>query len=167
MRGPHILGGSLGLVALFGFTGCGRLPGRPTPADIELKPSAVRDFAVIYGQNCAGCHGQDGRGNCSLALNNPEYLAIADDDVIRQVISRGTPGTMMPAFASQAGGTLANEQIEVLVHEIRARWGSAEILRSRFRPAYASSEKGDPARGALSYGQFCESCHGSDGKGTS
>ena len=60
-------------------------PGKPTSADVELKPEEVHDFAVLYRQNCAGCHGQDGKGNTALGLANPVYLAIASDDTIRRV----------------------------------------------------------------------------------
>ena len=66
--------------------GC-RPPGKPTSADIELKPEEVRDFAVLYRLNCAGCHGQDGKGNTALALANPVYLAIASDDTIRSTLA--------------------------------------------------------------------------------
>ena len=71
------------LAALSLCAGC-RPPGKPTSADIELKPDEVRDFAALYKQNCAGCHGEDGKGNTALALANPVYLTIASDDTIRQ-----------------------------------------------------------------------------------
>ena len=99
-----------------------RLPGKPTAAEVELKPEQVRDFAILYSQNCAGCHGQDGQGSAALGLANPIYLAIASDDTIRRVTAHGIPGTLMPAFAKSSGGTLTDEQIEVLVREMRARW---------------------------------------------
>ena len=47
------------LVAL--AAGCDRLPGRPRRADRPLRPSQVMDFATLYGENCAGCHGTEGR----------------------------------------------------------------------------------------------------------
>ena len=59
--------------------GC-RPPGKPTAEDIQLKPEQVRDFAVLYKQNCSGCHGRDGQGSAALGLANPIYLAIASDD---------------------------------------------------------------------------------------
>src|SRR4026209_315452 len=71
--------------------GC-RPPGKPTEADVELKPDEVRDFATLYQQNCAGCHGQDGKGNTTLPLANPVYWSIASDDTIRRVIASGVRG---------------------------------------------------------------------------
>src|ERR1700694_1352302 len=90
------------VAALSLCAGC-RPPGKPTSADIELKPAEVRDFAVLYRQNCAGCHGQDGKGNTALALANPVYLAIESDDTIRHATASGIRGSLMPAFAKSSG----------------------------------------------------------------
>jgi len=144
-----------------------RPPGKPTAADIELNPSQVRDFAFLYRQNCAGCHGQDGQGNGALALANPVYLAIASDETIRRVTASGVPGTLMPAFARSAGGTLTDEQIEILVRDMRAHWARPMEALGANPPPYLATEPGDPNRGAPAFGTFCAGCHGPDGKGTS
>jgi mono/diheme cytochrome c family protein len=142
-----------------------RPPGKPTAADIELKPGQVRDFAILYRQNCAGCHGRDGQGNAALGLANPVYLAIASDETIRRVTARGIPGTLMPAFAQSSGGTLTDDQIEILVREIRARWARPTEALGATPPPYSPSEPGDAIRGAAAYGIFCARCHGNEGKG--
>src|ERR1700679_88118 len=90
------------LLAALAFCGGCHPPGKPTDADIELKPAEVRDFTALYQLNCAGCHGQDGKGSGALALANPIYLAIADDDVIRYATASGVRGSLMPAFAKSA-----------------------------------------------------------------
>ena len=154
------------IMALLSCLGCGRLPGKPTAADVELEPRQVRDFAALFRQNCSGCHGEDGRGNGALALNNPTYLAIANDDTLRRATSYGVPGTLMPAFLQSAGGTLTDEQVEILVREMRARWNRPEELGNATPPPYAASTSGDLSRGAEAYAIFCASCHGSDGRGT-
>jgi len=159
---PYV-GGYIWAIALLLCAGC-QPPGKPTAADIELKPEEVRDFAVLYQQNCAGCHGQDGKGNTALALANPVYLAIASDDTIRRVTASGIRGSLMPAFAKSSGGTLTDEQIEILVHEMRARW--AFVTETLGVPPYAANKPGDAARGAQAYATFCASCHGPEGKGT-
>jgi mono/diheme cytochrome c family protein len=156
---------SFAIVALLVCAGC-RPPGKPTQADIELKPEEVRDFALLYKQNCAGCHGQDGKGNAALALANPVYLAIANDDTIRRVTAAGIRGSQMPAFAKSAGGTLTDEQIEILVHEIRTRWAKPNEVLAPGPPPYAVDEPGNAQRGAGAYGTFCAGCHGPEGKGT-
>jgi cytochrome c oxidase cbb3-type subunit 3/ubiquinol-cytochrome c reductase cytochrome c subunit len=156
---------ALSLVALLLGAGC-RPPGKPSEADIELKPGEVRDFAVLYKQNCAGCHGQDGKGNTALALANPIYLAIASDDVIRRMTAIGVKGSLMPAFARNAGGTLTDEQIDILVRDIRTRWAKPNDLLGASPPPYAAEETGDAQRGAGVYATFCAGCHGLEGRGT-
>src|SRR5215471_6013071 len=94
--------------ALLLWLGC-QPPGKPTAADIELKPEEVRNFAALYQQNCAGCHGQDGKGNTALALANPVYWSIATDDTIRRVTASGIRGSLMPGFAKSAGGALTDQ----------------------------------------------------------
>jgi len=145
--------------------GC-RPPGKPTSADIELKPEEVRDFAVLYRLNCAGCHGQDGKGNTALALANPVYLAIASDDTIRRVTAAGVRRSLMPAFAKSAGGTLTDEQIEILTREMRARWAKPKEVLGANPPSYAATEGGNATKGAGAYATFCAGCHGPDGRGT-
>jgi mono/diheme cytochrome c family protein len=155
----------IGLVALLLCGGC-RPPGKPTEADIELKPEEVHDFARLYGQNCAGCHGQDGKGNTALALANPVYLAIASDDTIRRATAVGIRGSLMPAFARSAGGTLTDEQIDILVREMRGRWAKPNEVVGANPPPYAAEVAGDAQRGAGAYATFCASCHGPEGRGT-
>jgi cytochrome c oxidase cbb3-type subunit III len=145
--------------------GC-RPAGRPNSGDIVLNPAEVSDFAVLYGQNCAGCHGQDGKGNVALALANPVYLAIASDDTIRHAAAAGVPGSLMPAFAKSAGGTLTDKQIEILVHDMRAHWAMPQATLGATPPPYAAKEPGDARRGARAYTIFCADCHGPEGKGT-
>jgi len=146
--------------------GCDRLPGKPTAADVELEPRQLRDFAVLFRQNCSGCHGPDGRGNGTLALNNPTYLAIASDDVLRRATSYGIRGMLMPAFLKSAGGTLTAEQVQILIREMRARWSKPGEVGNAKPPPYAAGTPGDLTRGAEAYAIFCASCHGSDGRGT-
>jgi cytochrome c oxidase cbb3-type subunit 3/ubiquinol-cytochrome c reductase cytochrome c subunit len=150
------------LAAILLCAGC-RPPGKPTEADVELKPDEVSDFAILYRQNCAGCHGQDGKGNTTLALANPVYWSIASDDTIRRVIASGVRGSLMPAFAKSAGGTLTDQQVQILVREMRAHWAN---VKESGAPPYAATEPGDAVRGAASYATFCARCHGPEGKGT-
>ena len=54
---------AIALLATTTLSGCDSLPGRPNPADVPLRPSAIADFSQLYSENCAGCHGADGKGN--------------------------------------------------------------------------------------------------------
>jgi cytochrome c oxidase cbb3-type subunit III len=154
---------AVGLSAL--LCGCASAPGRPVPGDEPVVPSEVTDFKVLYGENCAGCHGNNGKGGAAIALADPVYLAIADDAVVRHATADGISGTSMPAFAQNAGGMLTDKQIDALVQGTRERWGQPDVLRDANPPPYSSSEPGDPSRGLLAYAQFCSSCHGAGGRG--
>ena len=146
--------------------GCDRLPGKPTLADVDIKPSDVRDFALLYRENCAGCHGQDGKGNGALAVASPVYLAIVSDDTLRHATALGVPGTLMPPFAKSAGGMLNDEQINILVSGMRSRWAKPDALKGMTPPPYAASSPGYKERGNEVFATFCAACHGPDGKGT-
>ena len=56
------------------------------------------DFAELYGQSCAGCHGTDGRLGAARPLNDPVYLALVPQDRLRVIIAQGVPGTAMPGL---------------------------------------------------------------------
>ena len=140
-------------------------PGRP-PADSQaIPPDKIMDFGFLYAGNCAGCHGQDGKGGAAIGLGDPVYLAIADDATIRRVTADGVPGTAMPAFAQHSGGMLTDDQINAIVRGIRTRWAQPDALRGLDVPPYAAAGPGDPKRGADVYGVYCSSCHGADGHG--
>lgn len=147
------------------FAGCNSLPGIPTQADYPLRPSAVTDYSELYTENCAGCHGIDGKFGAAFALNNPVYLSIVDDKTLTNIIARGVDGTAMPPFAESAGGSLTDNQIAIIAHGIRQRWSGGGTPAGA--PPYAANGAGDPASGASVYETFCASCHGSDGKGGS
>ena len=167
--------------ALFSLTGCNvRLPGQPTEAERWRAPSEVSDFTQLYRQNCAGCHGADGRRNAARSLNDPLYLAFVTDDAMRQVISEGRPGTNMPAFAQHAGGSLTDQQIALLVSGMRSRWARPDNFKGQELPRYSvnhaalnngatsddtSVGSGDALKGVVAYQTYCASCHGADGTG--
>jgi cytochrome c oxidase cbb3-type subunit III len=136
-------------------------------ADAEVvPPSEIVDFNVLYGQNCAGCHGVGGKGGAAIALANPVFLAIADDAVIRRTAAKGVPGTPMPAFGQSAGGMLTDKQVDSLVRGIRS-WAKPDALGNSTPPPYAAQVPGDPQRGADAYRKYCSSCHGTNGRGGS
>jgi mono/diheme cytochrome c family protein len=149
------------------LAGCGSSPGQPQKGTETLAPNDVLEFTTLYGENCAACHGADGRGGAAIALANPVYLAIADETAMRAVVANGVRGTSMPAFAQAAGGMLTDKQIDALVGGIRARWSRPGILDGANPPSYAAISAGNAQRGELAYGTYCESCHGPGGRGGS
>src|SRR5271156_3179853 len=161
MKSRLMIFAAVGLSAL--LCACSNAPGRPTAGDTPIIPSEITDFNVLYGQNCAGCHGDNGKGGAAIALADPVYLAIAGDTVVRHATADGISGTSMPAFAQSAGGMLTEKQIDVIVQGIREHWAQPDVLRDATPPPYSSSDPGDPSRGTLAYTQFCSSCHGAGG----
>ena len=156
---------SVPLLALLALVGC-NLPGKPTPADIVPRPSDVLDPVVLYQQNCAGCHGAEGKQGPAPPIGDPVYLAIVDDDSLRNVISKGRVGTPMAAFAESAGGMLTDKQVNAIIQGMRQRWGQPQVLQGVTPPSYAAKSAGNQPQGAAAFGTFCASCHGADGKGT-
>ena len=146
--------------------GCDAAPGRRGLEAESVSPDAVLDFDVLYGSNCAGCHGALGRGGAATALADPVYLAIADDGAIRRATADGIAGTPMPPFARRSGGMLTVEQIESIVAGIRSRWANRDAVAGADLPAYVDLRQGDERRGADAFAIYCASCHGAEGRGT-
>jgi cytochrome c oxidase cbb3-type subunit III len=153
---------ALGMMLL---SACNVPPGRPSKDSEIPAPSDVSDFRTLYTENCAGCHGADGRGGAAIALANPVYLAIVDEPSVQKAISDGVRGTSMPAFAQSAGGMLTDKQIDVITSGIRSHWSRPGILDGANPPSYAAKFPGDLQRGEASYRTYCSSCHGPQGQG--
>lgn len=114
-------------------------------ADRELVNYVTRSAKVLFGDNCAPCHGAGGQGN-------PGYPVLADDDwlygggiaQIEESITNGRQG-MMPAH----GATLSAQHIEDAAKHVQAM-----------------SEGGEYAPGKEVFmSSGCTGCHGTDAKG--
>ncbi|HTZ88831.1 MAG TPA: c-type cytochrome [Alloacidobacterium sp.] len=150
-----------GCVLLLAISGCTQLPGAPKPGVEVPRPGSVLDFATLYGQNCAGCHGNNGRNGAALDLANPDYQSLVDDATLRKIIANGEPGTQMPAFARSAGGFLTDDQVDALVRGLRTSWpvNSGTSHTEETPPPYSATLKGDVAHGQQVYQTACVRCH--------
>ncbi len=109
-------------------------------ADDELSNYVIRSAKVLFGDNCAACHGAGGQGN-------PSFPVLADDDWlyggtiadIEMTITGGRQG-MMPSQAAMVNA----EELDKLANAIIAGNVASEPL---------FMEKG------------CFACHGPDAKG--
>ena len=159
--------GQLVVALAVAMAACGARRGDSSGPPIDAivpRPDAVTAFAPLYAANCAGCHGAEGRGGAALALADPVYLAIADDEAIRRVIRDGVSGTGMAPFAQSAGGMLTEHQVESLVRGIRG-WSNPAAVAGATPPPRAHRGDGDVKRGARAYATYCASCHGASGRG--
>ncbi len=120
-----------------------QLPGKSAAAilaDDELSNYVVRSAKVLFGDNCAACHGAGGQGN-------PGFPVLADDDwlyggsieTIQQSITNGRNG-MMPAHGAQLSDAEVNELADAVM-------------------------SGNPSSSPLFQAKGCFACHGMDGKG--
>lgn len=157
--------GAILLLTVLSLASCSRLSGKPGPHSEVPRPNQIQDPKLLFAENCAGCHGAQGRDGPALDLSNRVYLALVDDDVLRTTISRGRPGTAMSAFAQRAGGMLTDDQINAIVSGMRERWGKQDALSGAKPPSYAPVLSGDAGRGRIAYVTFCSGCHGVDDNG--
>jgi mono/diheme cytochrome c family protein len=165
MRLTRILS-ALAVLSLVMVSACSAPTGEPPTNSEAVAPNQVLDFGILYAQNCAGCHGAQGRGGAAIALANPVYLAIVDETTIRNVVANGVHGTSMPAFAQPAGGMLTEQQIDAITSGIFSRWGRKDVLDGANPPSYAAKAPGDVDHGQVVFGKYCASCHGVEGGGT-
>ena len=159
---------SLAFIAAAGLlllAGCD-FPGKPTKADIVHRPTDNLDPVVLYRQNCAGCHGADAKLGPAPPIGDPVYLALVDDNTLRQVISKGRPGTPMSAFAQSEGGMLTAKQVDAIVQGMRQRWGKPDVLQGVTPPSYAAKSTGNSQQGAAVFATYCAGCHGNNGTGS-
>jgi mono/diheme cytochrome c family protein len=167
------------------------LPGRPDPAARPVPEDRVESFEVLFGQNCAGCHGAEGKLGPAPPLNDSLFRAIISEKDLEQVITSGRPGTPMAAFARERAGTLTAAQIRVLIYEIKGirykvvsfpggssptvevardpqgvmpKWGMP-TPRPEDVPRYALEPGGDAKRGMQVFARACARCHGDHGQG--
>jgi len=153
--------------AALSSAGCNSAPGKPGPGPAVSRPDQLLDFSTLYAQNCAACHGENGKNGAAISLANPVYLAFAGVPNIQRVTSIGVSGTAMPPFARSAGGMLTDRQIAVLTTGMQQHWGDPSVFSGRGNtpPPYAATAPGDPARGQQAFTTFCARCHGADGTG--
>ena len=85
-------------LSLLWVVGCD-WPGKPDPNDRPVPEEQVVDFATLFKNNCAGCHGAAGKLGPAPPLNDPLFLAVIPDAELLRVIGEGRMGTPMPAFA--------------------------------------------------------------------
>ena len=114
-------------------------------ADSELTKYVTRSGKVLFGDNCAGCHGQNGigthdkQGLFAPILNDDDWLFGGKIDNIHESISAGRQAMMM---ANK--DMLSAAEIDTLANAIA---------------------KGQPTSTPLFAEKGCTACHGEDGKG--
>lgn len=140
-------------------------PGKPKDTDRPIPAEQIEDFGTLYSTNCAGCHGANGKDGPAPPHNDPLFLAIVPDEVVKQVITEGRTGTPMTAFAKDKGGTMTIRQIDIVAKGIKTHWGAAE--KAKKTPPYllSTAKTGDKKAGLKVFARDCAMCHGERGQG--
>jgi mono/diheme cytochrome c family protein len=145
-------------------SGCENARGRPGPGPEVIRPDALLNYATLYKDNCSACHGANGSHGASIPLANSVLPSIMGHDQLRDTISEGVSDYLMPAFARSYGGTLTDQQIEVLAQGILHQ-SASQLPADENPPPYQATLSGDAARGQQTYTAACARCHGSNGEG--
>ncbi len=81
----------------------------------QESPSGSR----IFSENCAGCHGADGKGGGEMKtpdFTNPAAQAALPEGTVLKVIRNGKPGTAMPAWQ----GRLSEAEINAVASFVKS-----------------------------------------------
>lgn len=171
-HGMKISHGLLAVLLAGVLTGC-EFPGMPNPAERPVPADKVVEFAPLFKDHCSGCHGANGTLGPAPPLNDAIFLSIVPDAELLRVIGEGRPGTPMPAFAREHGGTLNAAQVSALAKGLKSHW-LAQVSVSAPLPSYVDDEPNASARssenterGKQAFARACAACHGEFGQGTS
>ena len=127
--------------------------------------------ALLFASNCAVCHGLNGEGRVGATLAK-DWPSIRPDLRVRDTITNGAPGALMPAWSQANGGPLSEEEIDGVTCYILS-WQTGGGVISFPTPTPFSGPVltpppgviGDPNSGAVLYDQNCAVCHGTQGEG--
>ena len=74
--------------------------GSTTVVNPYTSPEHAQFGATLYRSQCAGCHGLDGAGTgAGPSLISGTFQRGGSDEELFRTISKGVPGTAMPAFS--------------------------------------------------------------------
>ncbi len=151
---------SLLWISCLAMTGCDQLPGKPKPGPEVPRPDRSWIFPRSIARTAPAAMATGERTAPSYPLANPVYQSLVDEQGLRKVVANGLPGTLMPAFAISAGGSLTEQQVDALVKGMRSAWYNAGTADTANPPAYKAAKPADPGHGPQVYATYCAACHG-------
>lgn len=154
----------------------------PPQLDEDADPLQFKleERQIALGQGCAGCHGPEGEGGeAQFGYKDPvtgkvvRYRAPPlnnvfqrwDEEVVRLTIERGRPGTPMPAWSVDFGGSMTPLMVEDVMAYLRTLPGNQRA------PEELPSSCDDPTGpsqmdcGKAIFEARCTVCHGPQGQG--
>jgi len=123
----------------------------------------VSNGKTLFETNCAACHQKDGKGKTGFApsLNNIDFLAIANDHLIKRFILEGRAGTTMASFKNNPN---VAENVDDIVAYMRS-WSKEFALYEQIPLDYEWKSNGDADNGKALFANYCAACHGAEGQG--
>lgn len=119
-----------------------------TAEQLTQMPPAMAIGERLFANNCAGCHGSDGKGSKGFPnLTDGDWLYGGEHETIVKTITEGRNG-VMPPMAAAVGGP---EDVKNVANYVLSLSGSAHNA--------IAAQLGKSKFGA------CAACHGMDGKG--
>lgn len=117
--------------------------------ELSRDPEAMATARSLFANDCAACHGSDGRGASGFPnLTDNVWLYGNEPDTLLATIGNGRMG-VMPAWQAVLGDAGVNEVVAYVLSLEGRTGGSAEMVQA----------------GAQKFGTYCVACHGPDGKG--
>lgn len=97
----------------------GRSPMAPTATRLPVTPVPTVPGAsgdptqgkVLFFENCAMCHGEDGQGRSGASLDKG-FASINPQQFVRATVAQGIDNTAMPAWSQNHGGPLTEGEID-------------------------------------------------------
>lgn len=107
------------LVAVFPLYRIAEAGGRADTTTVR-RTTLVTVGEQVWADNCALCHGDNGEGVDSPALNSRQFQEVATNEQIVGLARVGIPGTNMQAWSDELGGPLTDEQISAVAAFIKS-----------------------------------------------
>lgn len=183
------------VILVFGISSCKQIDKNDLKAGViplQLRPTQTLASSQklldlgkkVYNQRCSPCHGLDGKGEgeaAYLLYPKPRDFVLAQyrmvstwerlptDEDLYYVISRGIPGSAMPAWAH-----LHEESRWALVHYVKSfakrpfqasieeSEGGKGVIKVPPQPPYNAEAE---ARAKMMFKEACAPCHGLTGRG--
>ena len=118
------------------------------PAELSTDPSAIAIGRNLFANECAACHGSDGRGSTGFPnLTDADWLWGGEPELIQTSITEGRAGIMAP-WIDVIGKTGVSD-------------AAAYVMSLSGRKA----PEGNPVAGETHYKTYCVACHGENGQG--
>jgi mono/diheme cytochrome c family protein len=117
----------------------------------DLKKADPKAGKKIYAVACACCHGDNGGGGVAGALNDPAFLALVSDQLLRRIMITGRPDFGMPDYRNRGDDRpksfepLTSKQIDDVVAYI-ASWRQAYLEAAKTMASDAGQQPSTPSR---------------------